>query len=134
MIGILSNMDQIWMQLSTIDSVEIRPQIKVTWPWDNFRDWNHKWFALNLWLQSYLVPIVIKIAIIFGPNSYTDCDHIWYLTLKSSQSYVVQRYFSQKYWAGYGFFGHINFSISLATIKLRHDTRWHFSTKGSDKT
>ena len=38
---------------------------------------NHIWFVLELGLQSYLVPIITVIAIIFGPHHENCCNHRW---------------------------------------------------------
>ena len=41
------------------------------------RDCNHIWSDSELRLQSYLVPIMISIAVLFGPFFDQDCNHIW---------------------------------------------------------
>ena len=41
------------------------------------KDCNHIWSLLELRLQSYQVPFVTNIAIMFGPHSNFVCNHIW---------------------------------------------------------
>ena len=87
-IAILSNGDKIWLQSSKFCFDEIRSKIIVTWLWHNLRlqlylvfigiNCKHIWSSLDFWkllyfnsflwpvLKSYLVPIVILIAVILG--------------------------------------------------------------------
>ena len=43
------------------------------------KDCNHIWSNSVFRLQSYLVPLVMKIAFILGPHSDHHCNHIWSL-------------------------------------------------------
>ena len=43
------------------------------------RDYKHIWSVLNLRLQEYLVPLVMKIAFILDPHFDHDCKHNWSL-------------------------------------------------------
>ena len=43
-------------------------------------------------MQAYLVPFVTKVVSIFDPNSYVHCKHIWSMSSKLLQSYVVRPY------------------------------------------
>ena len=69
--------DQIWLQSSKICFREIRPEIIVTWLYDDFRHCNHIWSLLK------------EIAIINGPIRKTDCNHIRFRLSSSLQSYWV---------------------------------------------
>ena len=42
----------------------------------------------QIWLQSYLDPFVIRIAVLFGPQQNQDCSHIWTPAKPGLQSYM----------------------------------------------
>ena len=84
MIAISDKRDQIWLQWSRICFLEIRPEIKVMWLYDDFRHCNCIRSRLSSLLQSYLVPFVTIIAIIFGPHQNIYCNHKWFSPIFST--------------------------------------------------
>ena len=52
----------------------------------------NKWSASDLRLQAYYIPILIMIASLFCPLCDEDYKHIWSLSWKLLQPYVVRSY------------------------------------------
>ena len=57
-----------------LQSYEVRIKIDCIWNWDCIHIRSTLWSSL----QSHLVPIVIKIAIIFGSHHNNYCNHKWF--------------------------------------------------------
>ena len=89
MVAIRLNKDQIWLLYRKTSSKHITMILGQISQNENC---NHIWIPLNLWLQSYKVSFVAKVAIIFGPDDNFHCNHIWPILEKVFQSYVVQPY------------------------------------------